>query len=214
MKNLFLSFMAVLASVSSLYAQLPDDYRSEQIYLSPLQASVMPGDSIDVEGIVTSLAGDNIRPYSRYLYVELIGEADSALVRSKVACDSLGHFSLRVPTDPLDSKGIYWLRAYTSLMRNFNPASFALQPVVLGTTLPTDDGIIDSNASLSLFPVGNVLSSGRPQNVVAYLSSGQGFPLGNKKLTLTDAAGKVITDAITSPSGLATLSFLPAAAQT
>ena len=214
MKNHLLSFLAVLSSFTSLFAQLPDDYRSEQIYLSPLRASVMPGDSIDVEGVVTSLAGDNVRPYSRYLYVELIGEADSALIRSKVACESLGDFSLRVPTDPLDAKGIYWLRAYTSLMRNFNPASFALQPVALGTTLPADDGIIDSNASLSLFPAGGMLSPGRPQNVVAYLSSGQGFPLGNKKLTLTDAAGKVIADAVTSPSGLATLSFLPATGQT
>lgn len=209
MRHRLLSLIVFAGCAALSYAQLPADYRSEQIFLTPLQTAVMQGDTIDVEGVVTSIAADNVRPYSRYLYVELIGSADTALVRSKVACNPDGTFSTRIPTDPLDPRGVYYLRAYTNLMRNFNPESFAVQPVLIGRNLPSDDGIVDERAVLSVYPTAGATVAGKTESVVAYLTSGQGFPLADRKVTVLNSKGDVVTEATTSPSGLAILSFIP-----
>ncbi len=214
MKHRLLPLICFIGCAAFSSAQLPADYRSEQIFLAPLQTAVMQGDTIDVEGIVTSIAADNVRPYSRYVYVELIGNADTALVRSKVACNPDATFSTRIPTDPLDPRGVYYLRAYTNLMRNFNPESFAVQPVLIGRNLPSDDGIVDENAVLAVYPTAGATVAGRTESIVAYLSSGQGFPLAGRKVAVVNSKGDVVTEATTSPSGLAALSFIPRPGET
>ena len=50
-------------------AQLPTDFRSEQIYLNLQKTSCMPGDTLALEGQVTSMANDRFLPYSNYLYI-------------------------------------------------------------------------------------------------------------------------------------------------
>ena len=82
-------------------AQLPHDFRSEQVALSPRQASCLPGDSVIVQGQVTCLAANRILPFSNYVYVELISPGDSVLVRQKVSCKDSGAFVTALPVDPL-----------------------------------------------------------------------------------------------------------------
>ena len=43
-------------------AQLPIDFRSEQIYLNPQKHAYMPGDTLNLEGMVTCLAADQVLP--------------------------------------------------------------------------------------------------------------------------------------------------------
>ncbi len=193
----------------SMFAQLPTDYRSEQIFLAPRQYSVMPGDTIDIDGIVTCLSNDESRPYSHYIYIESINDEDSVVVRNKVSCDSYGRFFTSIPTDPLDSRGVLYIRAYTQLMRNFNPESFALQPIMIGRDLPSNDEIIDENTNLQAIPFGGVLKPGKSQHIAAFLTNGQGFPLTDRALHIIDNYGDTITTSITSLSGISTLTFFP-----
>ena len=80
-------------------AQLPTDFRSEQIYLSLQRTEWLPGDTLLLEGQVTSLASDRFLPYSNYLYIECFDGRDSVLVRQKVSCKDKGYFSTHLPTE-------------------------------------------------------------------------------------------------------------------
>ncbi len=209
MKILLVGIAACISSYA--ISQYPADFRSEQVFITPRHSTVRPGDTISVDGIVTCLAENGSKPYSRYVYVELIGDADSAIVRGKAPCDESGRFSIGIPTDRIDAAGVYYLRAYTTFMRNFRPECFAVHPVLIGQSLPTDDGIADESMSLTAFPAGGFLSPGKPQTVSALLQNGQGFPLVSRRLNVIDNHGDTIATGITSPSGIAVMTFIPTA---
>ena len=67
------------------FAQLPKDFRTEQIFLELGKTEWNPGDTLEVNGVVTCLAANRILPYS-YLYIELLKSQDSVLVRLRVDC--------------------------------------------------------------------------------------------------------------------------------
>lgn len=80
------------------FAQLPKDFRTEQIYLELGKTEWNPGDTLEVNGVVTCLAANRFLPYSNYLYIELLNSQDSVLVRQRVDCkreEVLGHEFLR-----------------------------------------------------------------------------------------------------------------------
>lgn len=92
---LILSLFCSLTAV----AQLPTDFRTEQIYLSLEKHTYMPGDTISMEGLVTCDAADRFLPYSNYLYIECFDGRDSLLVRQKLRCKDGGYFNTRMVTE-------------------------------------------------------------------------------------------------------------------
>lgn len=128
--------MLCLWAFASVSAQLPHDFRSEQIFMGTGKTEWNINDTIELSGIVACMASASKRPYSRYLYVELLNTADSVVARQKVACSEDGIFHAYIPTLSVYSEGVHYLRAYTSLMRNFSGESFAMQPVLIGKTFP------------------------------------------------------------------------------
>lgn len=207
---LFLLFFAL--SAFAAHAQLPTDFRSEQIFLSPAKTAWNLGDTIGVEGAVTCLANDKGLPHSSYLYLELIdGAEDSVLVRQKVSCKEAGHFKVQLPTDLASRPGIYYLRAYTNLMRNFSDESFALQPVLLGKDFPKRMAIVDDNVQCTIVQSGGLLVCGGVQSVTAQLTSGDGTPLEAVPLSLLSYSGDTLAVDKTSAAGLASFSFMPQA---
>ncbi len=95
MKTPFALFLS-LSALLSASAQEPTDFRTEQVFLAPRSLSCAPGDSLFVDGMVTCMASDRLEPYSRYLYLELIGDNDSVYVRQKLSCADGGRFRLAV----------------------------------------------------------------------------------------------------------------------
>lgn len=120
------TFLLCLFWIANLAAQLPHDFRSEQIFLGVAKTEWAPNDTIEANGIVTCLAGGNIRPYSRYLYIELLDSSDSVIVRQKVGCEENGRFRAQIPTVSVAGVGVYYVRAYTNLMRNFSGGELRL----------------------------------------------------------------------------------------
>ena len=190
-------------------AQLPHDFRSEQVALSPRQASCLPGDSVIVQGQVTCLAANRILPFSNYVYVELISPGDSVLVRQKVSCKDSGAFVTALPVDPLDGLGIYYIRAYTTLMRNFSPESFAVEPLLVGKLFPDYDRTTAEGMKCTIVPHGGHLCSGTLQNVTIRLSNYLDDPISDVELKLVSESGEEINAQRTSASGLAVMSFIP-----
>ena len=88
-------------------AQLPTDFRSEQIYLNLEKHAYLPGDTISLEGQVTCIASERFLPHSNYLYIECFNEKDSVLLRQKISCKERGYFSTHLPTDYLWPAGVY-----------------------------------------------------------------------------------------------------------
>lgn len=95
------------------FAQLPKDFRTEQIHLELGKTEWNPRDTLEVNGVVTCLAANRFLPYSNYLYIELLNSQDSVLVRQRVDCKKGGSFRARIPTERIYS-GSYYLRSYTN----------------------------------------------------------------------------------------------------
>ena len=198
-----------VAMGESAMAQRPHDFRSEQIALCARQAACQPGDTVTVQGQVTCLAANRVAPFSNYLYIELINPSDSVVVRQKISCKNKGSFAAALPIDPLAAYGIYYIRAYTNLMRNFAPESFATQPLLVGQSFPDFDKITTEGVKCTILPHGGHLCPGALQNVTAYVTNYLNDPIADVTLALTTQNGDTITWQRTSPSGLAMLSFIP-----
>lgn len=207
-----LSITIILTILANLVAgaQLPTDFRTEQIFLTTDKMDYAKDDTIRVEGVVTALAHNHSAPYSRLLYVELINpRTDSVVARQNILCDEKGLFRTTFLSEPDADKGDYFLRAYTNLMRNFNSDAFALRHITVGAPTPPDDGVIDDDIQCRIVPMGNRLIPDRPQQIAAVLLSPLGYPVTGQNLALVTAAGDTIEQRHTSASGYAVFNFIP-----
>ncbi len=200
------SFISTLVTIFclNLYGQaaMPDDFRTEQIYIAPDKTEYSIGDTIFTSGLVTSFNTFDSSPYSRYLYLELISPGDSVIHRQKISCDDKGMFKAEIPTVYI-SDGLYVLRGYTQLMRNFSPLSFGYQYVHIGQKKILDN--INCFSSTN----GGKLKSGTLQMVCTVFQRGDGSPLPHKVINLLANETDTIATATTSASGYATFSFIP-----
>ena len=212
MKKYLLLTLLFLLGFANVKAQLPHDFRSEQIFLGVAKTEWAPNDTIEANGIVTCLAAKNIHPYSRYLYVELLNSSDSVMVRQKVGCDERGRFRVRIPTLSVTGEGVYYLRAYTNLMRNFSGENFALQPVLIGKAFPKREkgnGVL----KCSIYPEGGFLVDNQVQGIVASVTDYAGSALAGVSLSVVNDRGDTLCVGKTRASGLANLMFIPLAAR-
>lgn len=199
----------LLALPVSVFAQ-QHDYRSEQILLTTDNSSYTLSDTINVRGMVTCLARDTSLPYSHYVYLELIDpKADSVVVRQKLPCHDRGLFSSQIALEPDLNKGIYYLRAYTNLMRNFSDDSFAFQPVAIGTSIPSDDKIINEDISIHTFTAGETLTPNVAQQLHAVITNHLGYPVKNQELILLNQTDDTLAVERSSASGYVTFNFIP-----
>lgn len=104
-------------------------YVTEKIFLASDRMNYNLGDTLSLFGQICPTDTLN---YSRYLYVELITQQDSVLLRNKLKSDEKGRFIAKLPVETYWKQGTYHLRAYTRLMQNFNPQSFPSYPIQIG----------------------------------------------------------------------------------
>lgn len=199
--------LTLLFAVCMAKAQLPVDFRSEQVYLNPQKHVYLPGDTICIEGMVTCLAESGMRPYSNYLYVELFNSSDSVLLRQKLSCKEGGYFSTRMASGYEWPSGVYYLRAYTRFMRNFSLRSLPVQPFLLGKTFPARENRV-YEAKCTLIPAGGSLVPDYLQTVVVRLTDDMGYPV-QSGLHLCNTSGDTLVYVQTSLSGMAQLRFIP-----
>ncbi len=207
-KYLLLLCICLLATLDAM-AQLPHDFRSEQIFLGVSSTEWQLNDSIDVQGVVVCPVTKGMEPYSRYLYIELISNSDSVMVRQKIACSDDGNFHAMIPTDAVLSGGIYYLRAYTNLMRNFSEESFTLQPLLIGKSFPKRGNDIRHNLKCEIYPDGGFVAENHIQGITVYLSENRGNAIVNAEVALMSNDGDTICTGSTSSSGLINFKYIP-----
>ncbi len=190
------------------FAQLPVDFRTEQVHLELDKTSWNPGDTVALSGVITCLAANRRLPYSNYLYVELLDKNDSVLTRQKVDCKNGGTFRAEIPTERTNS-GIYVLRSYTQLMRNFSPDSFGFQFIYIGKQGSSSDTSTEKDFLCRFYPTSGVLCPDKIQDVTVCLSDQKGNPLKSLPVALLSENGDTLTLGKTSSSGFAMLHFIP-----
>lgn len=134
------------------------------------------------------------------------------MVRQKVGCDENGRFRARIPTVSVAGVGVYYVRAYTNLMRNFSGENFALQPVLIGEAFPKrekENGVL----RCSIYPEGGFLVEGQVQGIVASVTDYSGKAISGVKLSVVNDKGDTLCVGKTRTSGLANLKFVPLAAR-
>lgn len=174
MKKMYLLFLLCLLSLPD-WAGMPRVCR-EKIYLAFDRDFVRFGDTLVVSGLLTESSGFS-QPYSRYVQIELLDSRDSVLVRQKLPCGS-GLFRTRIPIDVYPAPGIYYVRAYTRLMRNFPTWTFPIRPVGIGQApeLPGDKAS-EEIQTVRFYPEGGRLVAGVPQQLVYEVKDTAGNPL-------------------------------------
>lgn len=165
----------------------------------------MPGDSISVRGNLLSSQKGMI-PFSKYVVVELANEKDSVLIRKKIRCGETGKFAVKMETYNIWPRQIYYLRAYTRFMQNFNPHSFPVLEFPLGVSR-TVAKKEDKGVNCLFFPEGNAWINGSMQRMTVFITNDGGdaleVPFCIKK------NNKRILDGKTTKDGLATFTLHP-----
>lgn len=172
---------------------------TEKIFFASDKMSYTSLDTVRVSGhLLRDDDGKSTVPYSRYVYLELLGDRDSIFCREKVAVDQQGNFSTTLLFDPLAPQGIYYLRAFSKMMCNFPDATIPTFPVELRGAHPTSVG--EDRLQCHVFPEGGKLLDGVIQNVGFCLTDRKGLPL-QAEASLMDEKGDTVNTARTTPSG-------------
>ena len=152
-KILMIAFMGLYPTIASC------QHVTEKIFLASDRMNYGLGDTISLFGQICPTDTLN---YSRYLYVELITQQDSVLLRNKLKSDDKGCFSVNLPVETYWKQGTYHLRAYTRLMQNFNPLSFPCYSIQIGQQ--KQDSMQETKEVRCLvYPEGGKVLSGIPQ---------------------------------------------------
>lgn len=207
--RIILSIVFAMATVVWAVAQLPQDFRTEQIALCLQRAECLPGDTVTVSGQVTCIAANRFLPYSKYLYLELINPSDSVVLRQKVKCSPEGSFCTAIAIDRHWANGEYRVRAYTRLMRNFSPESFAIEQLLVGKSYPEIARNSTEGVKCTIVPHGGHLHTGSLQSITVRVANALNHPLGGIPLSITTQEGDTVARHRTTPSGLALISFTP-----
>ena len=145
-KNVFFFVLALVAFfVNAVDAQIWTEYAR----VEPEGSFYLAGDTVRVRGEVRASDTRRTVPFSRYAYVEVMDACDSVLLRVKVRCDTTGNFRVSIPTDYAWRTDIYYIRAYTRLMQNFNPLNFPIR-VLPYTHYETPSNPKEANRSNSI----------------------------------------------------------------
>lgn len=199
----FLGFLSL-----PVFAQLPR-VQNEKIYLLPDKNAVQPGDTLLVSGLVLE-SYDFSGPYSRYVHVELLDTRDSVVSRQKLNCTSAGLFGTRLAVDSFQTPGMYYVRAYTRLMRNFPAWTLPIRPVRIGMA-PADPvrAAVNEIYKVRFYPEGGRMVAECPQQVVYEVSDPNGNPLVVKGDLLDERNSVIRSGLATFPDGKGTIRFMP-----
>lgn len=201
-------FLALLSTVLFLSVKASDRVIfGEKLYFTTNAEIYNPGDTIYLCGILSDEQVLGPTHYSYYANVELIDEADSVVLRHKVAVKD-GVFRCVVPLDVMLSRGVYYLRAYTELMRSFRPESFLIRPVFVGEAPPVNynSGI---PASVVFYPESGNWVAGSLQGMTICVKNRQGFPIEVKAVLLRENADTIVSKVQTNSNGLGIFYLVP-----
>ena len=171
MKRLLFVVLYIVSILQICYSQaLP----YEKIFVCSDCTDYQIQDTVRIHGQIIS--ADSLRPYSKYLYVEVYNDKDSLFLRQKLVTDSLGGFRSRMPIGYDWKQGIYYVRAYSRMMQNYSSETMPIFPIRIGLT-SGNMYKAQSDIFCSFFPEGGHLQLGCPQKIAVCLTDSYGLPV-------------------------------------
>lgn len=154
-------------------------FLTEKVYLAPASSHYFRGDTIQISGQLLSSDYEDFYPYSRYVYIELLNEGDSILIRQKLPCDPNGSFYATVPVDYEWPDNVYYLRGYSQFMQNIPTQYFPTFPLLIGKRQQSRNEP-PLNAKARFFPEGGKWISGKTQKVTVCFTDEYDYPIETK----------------------------------
>jgi len=184
----------------------------EKLYLTLDRPYYEAGDTIWFRGSLVAADNNSYLLKSNYIYVELLNRSNQMVMRRKVAREGLC-FQHCLPLALELSSGEYVLRAYTSWMRNFDPAFFFNRKLTIYNRYaePEDSKVAAADYEVSFFPEGGALLAGVGQRIAYKAVGNDGLPLAvsGKVYVKGKAEAVAAFDAKRGHDGMGTF-FLPA----
>jgi hypothetical protein len=123
--------LMTVVSIAHANGATKDPWPVEKLKIIHDRDLYLEGDTIWLKIINTDQNSGRMQHLSSTVYVELLGRGEQLVTRTKIAMnDAIGNGWLRIPDDLYS--GNYYLRAYTSWMKNLPPEQYAysILPVV------------------------------------------------------------------------------------
>jgi hypothetical protein len=220
----FLLSLALLSGVS-LWAQGPeqiqarltaryDSFPQEKIFLHHSKPAYLLGEDLWFKAYLTDAQQHGPSLLSGLAYVELIGPADTVLVRHHLAIrNGAGHGDFALPLT--GAAGTYRLRAYTQYMRNYPQAFFFETQFPVHRAVGPQDStgappapVSAPDFAVQFFPEGGEAVAGLPQRlgIKASQAGGKGITVTGRIL---DGAGEAVADFQTLRFGLGSCEWRP-----
>ena len=141
----------------------------EKLYIHTAKSFYLPGEIIWFKLYVTDAYLNRPFSLSKVAYTELLDSVSKPVLQAKITLDSAtGNGSLVVPA--YLPTGKYVLRAYTNLMKNYDPGYYYHQAITIINPAKTAGAlqpIAAANYTAGFYPEGGQLVSGLP-NTVAF----------------------------------------------
>lgn len=193
--------------------------RNEKISITPEKTSLRPGDTLVVSGIVVDQQNLQPSPYSKYVYLELFDETDSVLVRQKLFCGENGLFRTRIPIDVMSHFGVYYIRAYTQLMRNLPEWTFPTLPIKIENgigSFPQSYPFLKTSIgdSVRFYPEGGNLIADCLQQTVFEVKDMDGKPVQTTGELLNEQDSVISSEIKSLENGLGSVCFIAKESQT
>ena len=139
----------------------------EKLFIHTAKTFYLPGEIIWFKIYVTDPVQNRPSLISKVAYAELLDVSNKALLQAKIGLDSgSGNGSLVVPA--YLPTGQYTLRAYTNLIKNYDPSTYFHQSITIinpaKTNEPLQGAASDANY-VAFFPEGGQLVTGLLNNV-------------------------------------------------
>ena len=195
-------------SIQNSFETFVNNNYQEKVFLHTDKTVYITGETLWFKAYIND-AANNFSFLSKICYVEIITTDNKVILQEKIGIDSgAGNGSFLLPTSI--RSGSYLIRAYTTWMRNFGPASFFEQPITIINPnkkpelkkITTADSIV-----IQFFPEGGNLVSGLDNNIAFKITNEYGKGINAKGFIVS---GKdTITTFATEKFGMGTFSLNP-----
>lgn len=153
---------------------LADNYQPEQVYLAYNKASYVAGETIAYKAFV--FAGYQLSNISTNLYIELLNQQKNVIARQRIPVISgIAQGGIAIPDSTAEN--VYYLRAYTNWMLNYDEAFQYINPLLIyNPDSPEKLQPTPTTWQAAAFTEGGALLQNIPARVVVRLFSNGNLP--------------------------------------
>lgn len=209
-----LAAQTVESELVNQFEKYTDNNFTEKVFVHTDRNFYIAGEIIWFKAYLVNNPDNHFSRESRVLYVEMLDEANRAVLQAKIGIDQgKGEGSFFLSTE--FPSGNYKLRAYTNWMKNFDAAYFFEKDItIVNASVPLSPHIADTVAmyDMHFFPEGGKLVKGIPSVVAFRLTDKNGRGVDGFQGVVVDSNNDTITSFLPFKFGIGRFSFNPSTA--